>query len=63
MRHGISRALHTCYEYVAMYVGLIVLGVLCLAWTPFAIVLRLLLPRPRGRIVGRMAIMLGFASI
>jgi 1-acyl-sn-glycerol-3-phosphate acyltransferase len=43
-----------------MYFGLVVLGVLCLAWTPVAIVLRVLLPRALGRSVGRWVISLGF---
>jgi len=60
MQNRIPRALHTIYEYVAMYFGLVVLGGFCLAWAPIAIALRLLLPKPRGRVVGRLAITLGF---
>lgn len=48
------------YEYIALYFGLILLGFLCLVWTPVAIVLRALLPRARASFVGRWAITIGF---
>jgi len=60
MRFRISRALRTLYEYVATYFGLAVLGVFCLAWTPIAVVLLVLLPRARGQMVGRRASTIGF---
>ena len=43
-----------------MYVGLVVLGVFCLAWTPVAMVLGLALPRSSARDVGRRAITSAF---
>jgi 1-acyl-sn-glycerol-3-phosphate acyltransferase len=48
------------YEYVAMVMGLGFLGLLCLVWLPFAVVLNLLLPRRWGQPVGRRLIMAGF---
>jgi len=62
MRSSSAHAVRTSYEYVAMYFGLVVLGVLCLAWTPVAMVLRVLLPRAFGRSVGRRVISLGFRA-
>lgn len=48
------------YEYVAMVLGLGCLGLLCLVWLPFAMVLHVVLPRRLGQPVGRRLIMLGF---
>ena len=62
MRSSIANAIRTSYEYVAMYFGLVFLGVLCLAWTPVAMVLRVLLPRAPGRSVGRWVISLAFRA-
>jgi 1-acyl-sn-glycerol-3-phosphate acyltransferase len=54
--------LRTLYEYVLLYAGLGYLGALCLAWTPFAIVLYPLLPAARGRSLGRLVITSVFRS-
>jgi 1-acyl-sn-glycerol-3-phosphate acyltransferase len=54
------RLLHCAYEYFALYVGLGLLGLICLTWTPFAMLLHPLLPRRSGGRVGRVAITLGF---
>ena len=62
MRSSIANAIRTSYEYVAMYFGLVFLGVLCLAWTPVAMVLRVLLPRALGRSVGRWVISVAFRA-
>lgn len=62
MRNSISRVVRTSYEYIAMCIGLVVFGVFCLAWTPVAMILRVLLPRTVGRIVGRRVISLGFRA-
>lgn len=51
---------HTLYEHIALYFGLVFLGFLCLAWTPVAIVLRPLLPKPWATTVGRWGITIGF---
>lgn len=47
------RRLPALYEYFCLYVGLGALGALCLAWTPFAVVLHLVLPEQRGGPLGR----------
>ncbi|MEP6942764.1 MAG: lysophospholipid acyltransferase family protein [Betaproteobacteria bacterium] len=60
MRHHLLSPIHTVYEYVALYFGLIFLGLLCLVWTPAAIVLSALLPEAWARTVGRWAITIGF---
>ncbi len=44
------------YEAVAMVIGLGALGLLCLAWTPFAMLLDPLLPAPTATRIGRRAI-------
>jgi len=54
--------LRTVYEYALLYVGLGYLGAMCLAWTPFAIVLHPLLSAARGRRLGRRVIMAAFRS-
>jgi 1-acyl-sn-glycerol-3-phosphate acyltransferase len=48
------------YENVVMVLGLGCLGLLCLIWLPFAMVLHALLPRRLGQPVGRLMIMAGF---
>ncbi len=49
-------------EYVLLYLGLGYLGLMCLAWTPVAMLLHPLLPRDFGRRFGRRMIMVGFRS-
>ncbi len=48
------------YDYLVMYVGLVWLGVVCLSWTPIALLAYPLLPVQWGRALGRYVIMLGF---
>ena len=48
------------YEVVAMVLGLGLLAVICLTWTPFALLLLPVLPPAQGRRVGRAAIRIGF---
>jgi 1-acyl-sn-glycerol-3-phosphate acyltransferase len=48
------------YEHLAMVVGLSALAVVCLSWSPLALVLYRALPGPLGRWLGRQAIMRGF---
>ncbi|MBK9605076.1 MAG: 1-acyl-sn-glycerol-3-phosphate acyltransferase [Betaproteobacteria bacterium] len=47
------RVLHTLYEYLAMWFGLGVLGLLCLLWSPFSWVLYRLQPQSAGGRLGR----------
>ncbi len=51
------RGLLNIYDYLVVYLGVAWLGLLCLAWTPFAIIFSLLLPASMGRPLGRYAIM------
>lgn len=55
-----SRRLPAAYEYLCLYLGLGFLGVLCLGWLPFAVVLHPLLPERHGRTLGRRVIMAAF---
>ena len=55
-RHG----LWVAYDYLVLYAGLIWLGVVCLAWTPIALIVYPLLPMRGGRALGRFVIMGGF---
>ncbi len=48
------------YDYLVLYLGLLWLGALCLAWTPLALLLNPLLPTPWGQALGRYVIMRGF---
>lgn len=57
---AISRFLLNCYDTVLQYVGLTCLGLLCLAWTPIALLIFPLLPERRGRALGRYTIMAAF---
>lgn len=55
-----KRQLQTVYEYICLYLGLALLGALCLFWSTVAMVLHQVLPRRSGGVVGRFAIMLVF---
>ncbi len=48
------------YDYLVLYLGLIWLGVLCLAWAPVALLGTYLLPERWATALGRYAIMTGF---
>jgi 1-acyl-sn-glycerol-3-phosphate acyltransferase len=54
------RPLKMIYEYFALYSSLTLLGLICLAWSVFAIPLYFILPRRLGTAVGRRGIMSGF---
>ena len=54
------RALLNCYDYLVLYLGLALLGTLCLAWTPLALIMHPLLSERAGRALGRNAIMVVF---
>jgi 1-acyl-sn-glycerol-3-phosphate acyltransferase len=54
------RVLLNGYDYLVLYLGLAWLGVLCLAWTPVAIIAYPLLSERRGRALGRYVIMAVF---
>jgi 1-acyl-sn-glycerol-3-phosphate acyltransferase len=55
-----SRYLRIIYEYFALYSSLTLLGVICLAWTVFALPLYFILPTRAGTAIGRRGIMVGF---
>jgi 1-acyl-sn-glycerol-3-phosphate acyltransferase len=54
------RSLKILYEYFALYSSLALLGLICLAWTVFALPLYFILPPRIGTAVGRRGIMSGF---
>lgn len=54
------RVLLTGYDYLVLYLGLIWLGILCLAWTPIALIVYPLLSERRGQALGRYVIMVAF---
>ncbi len=56
----VRRALCHGYDYAVVYCGVSLLGLLCLLWTPFALLLYPLLPANRGRALGRYVSMAGF---
>ena len=54
------RVLLNGYDYLVLYLGLVWLGILCLAWTLIATIIYPLLSEHRGRALGRYAIMMVF---
>jgi hypothetical protein len=56
----VLRGLLNGYDYVVIYLGLAWLGLLCLAWTPIALISYPLLPASRGRALGRYVITVAF---
>ena len=60
MLRKLRRGLLFGYDYLVLYLGLIWLGVVCLTWTPVAILVYPLLPLRWGRALGRYVIMGGF---
>ena len=54
------RVLLAVYDYLVIYLGLFWLGLLCLVWTPVALVVYPLLSERRGRVFGRYVIMVVF---
>ncbi|MHB1174213.1 MAG: lysophospholipid acyltransferase family protein [Sulfuriferula sp.] len=57
---GVWRVLVNLYDYLVLYLGLVWLGVVCLAWTPLAMIFMPLLPARQGQALGRFVIMAGF---
>ena len=57
---GVQHVLLTCYDHLVIYLGVTWLGILCLAWTPIALILYPLLPQRHGRALGRYVTMMGF---
>ena len=57
---AILRILLNGYDYLVIYLGVVWLGLLCLAWTPIALLLYPLLSERRGRLLGRYVIMAVF---
>jgi 1-acyl-sn-glycerol-3-phosphate acyltransferase len=55
-----SSVLLNGYDYLVLYLGLAWLGILCLAWTPAALLVYPLLSEQRGRLLGRYVIMAVF---
>ena len=53
-------ALLAAYDYLVVYLGVTWLGILCLAWTPFALLVLPLLGDRRGRALGRYVVMNAF---
>lgn len=53
-------ALSAAYDYFVLYAGLACLGLLCLIWTPLALIIYPSLSERWGRKVGRYVIMAGF---
>jgi len=56
----VLRFLLNGYDYLVLYLGLIWLGILCLAWTPVALIVYPLLSESRGRALGRNVITAAF---
>lgn len=56
----LSRMLLNAYDYLVLYLGLLWLGLICLAWTPLALLAHFFLPVRWGRALGRYLIMAGF---
>ncbi len=54
---SIGRVALTGYDHLVLYLGVIWLGILCLAWTPIALIIYPLLSERRGQTLGRYVIM------
>jgi len=55
-----SRWLHRLYEYFALWLGLVLLGVITLTWSTLSVPLYYVLPRRWANPLGRWAITIGF---
>lgn len=56
----VLRSLVNVYDYLVLYLGLIWLGLLCLAWTPIALLVCHLMSVRRGQALGRYVTMAAF---
>jgi len=57
---SVLRVLLNGYDFLVIYLGVVWLGVLCLAWTPIALIVYPLLSERRARALGRYVIMAVF---
>ena len=57
---AILHILRNIYEYLVLYLGLALLGTMCLAWTPIALIIHPLLSERQGRALGRYVITMSF---
>ena len=57
---AVSRGLLHGYDYLVLYLGLAWLGILCLAWTPIALIIYPFLSERRAQALGRYVIMMAF---
>ena len=57
---SLMRVVLAWYDYLVIYLGVTWLGVLCLLWTPIALVIHPLLSERHGRVLGRRFTMLAF---
>ena len=53
LEHALQQAVGGTLRWLAMVFGLTVLGLVCLSWTPFALLARWVLPLDMGRALGR----------
>lgn len=60
MIRAMIRGVMQIYDYLVLYLGLFWLGLLCLSWTLIAVILFPLLPKSRGRALGRRVVMSAF---
>ncbi|NEX21743.1 1-acyl-sn-glycerol-3-phosphate acyltransferase [Thiorhodococcus mannitoliphagus] len=59
-RNTQSTRLPKAYAYFCLYFGLLALALICLAWSPFALIFQALLPEQRARSIGRRGITQSF---
>jgi 1-acyl-sn-glycerol-3-phosphate acyltransferase len=57
-----SRLARTVLMYLKLSFGFAGLGVICLAWTPFALLFNVVLPRAPRQRLGRLAVAIGFRA-
>ena len=60
MMRAILNMMLNLYDYLVLYFGLALLGLMCLIWTPIAFVLYPVLSRSQGRALGRYVITISF---
>src|SRR5690242_18978764 len=56
----IRNGLHVAHRYLLAYWGLLLFALMCLVWSATAAVLRHLLSREQGRVLGRLVTSYGF---
>lgn len=60
MMRVVVRLLLNIYDYLVLYLGLVWLGLICLAWTPIAFIIYPFTPLRFARMLGRYVTMTGF---